>query len=644
MSKRTSIPLLLCIALAGVLPAMESARAQSFDNAALASRLTEFARTRQFNAAQYESLSRLIPSPNEQINWLSNSAVNRSEAGDRELARGIIARADARVQTWRTRGVPLDEAIEQAVGQLIATLTPIFEVTNPSKLLERLRRTRPEEIQSLDAVAKFILYARGVGEPLLPAEPAAPDDFARSAAEGLAAEANTLPTISKLLDWWNRVNSEPAPTGGPDDSLRLSTEVAAALVARALGLDGADRLRPNDDASEHWAAYAQTLELHNLWRWATLARLLQASTALTADDRRLAAIEGKKSWALLQQVSPNAWPAVSRWLDRLDREDSGELEIPGRLPLSVEFRDRGRQQRESYEQQFLTALGRGDNEGAFRFMQLAKAADLTLLGAVPPPAGELTIETLKRYFGRADNETGEIVPSEVHLYLEILELTSTAAGPGRLYGFVLRDETTGMLRGDRYVTEWIQGADSPQALVQQAVQWMPAGFKGGRMIIAPDGRCRTAAWLDAEPLLTARVTPTDPRSWMVYAPSAAALQQKSPWEIDAAIRAWNLSIVRSGATAAGGAGASGAGSAGTAFTPAPFTVITDRPGGAPFAKEISPIRSTETQLTVFQLDKSYSVRLRQKPPGKDWNYYPQHLISMKDKEAARTLAVIVSRP
>lgn len=624
------------IALIGLTSVAGPAIAQSFDAESLGPRLTEFARSRKLNADQYEQLARLIPSPTRQVQWLGSSATGRNEAGDRALAREIIMRADARVQIWRSRGIPLDDNVEQTVTQLIATLTPVFEVTNPSELLARLRQTRPEEIQSLDDVAKFILFARGVGDPTLQNDPDGPDDFARTVGEGLSTEANTLPAISKLLDWSNRANAMATPpAGGPDGSIGIAHDIATALVARSLGLDGADRLLPEQDTPAFWEKQAQVLEKNNLWRWATLARLLQASTAATADDRRLAAIEGKKSWTGVQQVSPGSWPAVSRWLDRVDREDSGELEIPGRLPLSVEFRDRGRKLRLSYEQQFLTALSKGDNESAFRFMQLAKAADLTLLGPVPPPAGELTIDLLKQYFGRNDIETGEIVPAEVHLYLEILEITADGGAAPRLFGFVLRDQTTGMLRGDKYVVEWIQGLNTPKALVQQAVAWMPAGFVGGRFVIAPDGKCRGNEWLDAEKLLLDRISAAESRSWLVYVPTAAALQRSGPWGIDATIRAWNLSVV-----AASSAGMT----PGSAFAADPLSVITDRPGGSPFAKEVSPIRSSDTFLTALQLDRTYSPRLRQKPAGKDWNWYPQEIVARKKQDAAKTLAVLVSRP
>lgn len=618
----------LCVVAAFALMASRATHAQepSFRNPTAADKLSDFVRDKKIAAADLEQLSRLLTDPHDQINWLVQTGESLQVRGDDDVARDAAERADARMTIWITRGVPFpaDDPVARRLAQLIAAIKPIFEIVDPAKLLDRLRKTPPTELEALSDEAKFLLFSRGIADPYLPDSKQTLYGTALLVGDTIASGRN-LPTVTRLLDAANILATMPAmPVGALEDAV-AAKDCVSALLDRSLGVDAFDRGNSEWGRPEFWAQKAEAFKQKNLWRWEALARILEASTASDTDARRRAAITGKEAWAKFHQVTSSlsnvgsAWSGVDTWLERLDRDPIDQLELAADLPLSPDFRMRGRMARRDYESQFLAARREGRDEDAFRFMQLAKASDITLAGAVAPGALP-TIEYLKALFG--EDRGGRVSPRDVHVFMEIIEIARDGGQP-TFHAMALRVVTGGMDITDDYRVEWFMDLTSPMQAVERALAWMPQGFAGARFIVALDGEWRGRKWLDAESLLCSRINVNDSRSWLYYLPSASALKKGGPWQLQPTIRTWYASLVRSGAFAL-------------------MSAVAER-GDVPLAKETSPVAASETYLTAVHLDKDYGRAIRGGPRG-GWARFSQHIVSLKSGEARNTIPIIVSRP
>jgi hypothetical protein len=494
-------------------------------------------------------LSRLLSEPRDQILWLIEQVrwLGQQAGGSRQ-AQALAETTEQRIALWDSRGVrglePLAELLERTRTEIQPALP---EIIHPPTLAAALDQIDPSKLSAADS---FRLLARGVPASRLNVDTTRPSawDMPRVVVATLAERGDgSLPPFWKLLDLDRELRTarQRMDAGLPDAPARVADtfRIAEALLGRALGVDDVDRSPSGDDLSDNWGILAAQLEEENLWEWAALTRLLQAAAIAGAQGRQQIAAAAR-DWCAqtFLVVDPQALPALHKgntaWLARLE---GGELEAAGVLPLSRNFRQRARQARVALEQQFLAA--RADHEQAFRLMQLAKAAELGLgEGDVAP----VTIEELKQKLKKGDRPDGAPYPA-VHLYLEFLEVAENC------YGLALYSVTAGRDRADSFGVASL-GPDAPERIVAEALSLVRSGgvWRQGKILIAPDGSTRTANWLETGEQAPNGAfehlpqPPGDTRSWVVYVPTAGALNKDNGWTLERALRLWYQSGMQSG--------------------------------------------------------------------------------------------------
>lgn len=527
-------------------PATPTSDARPAIEAAIASRPIESVEDkRQFVIAVVE-LSRLLPNPDDQIRLITETANRRQD--DKNLAYDVAAEAQRRLRRWREIDASLiSPDAETALAKLMDVIKPIIELFEPADLIKRFQGLLedPGKVEALSAVEKSALYSRGIPPAKLSLPAAASDTAPRELADLLAGRVIGLPALPTLLSKASGTLSLPGVQAGfGEETSDVAMEMMAVLLGRSLGLDGED-LRPGGDLSksEYWQVRAESLGAKHLWRWETVARVLQAAHSIDAGARTQAAEAAMRTWANVEQVylafspsnasSADAWPAMRDWITRLSDGSSGSLEARDQMPLSADFRSRGRLARNRLEGDFLQARNGGDDDEAFRLMQRAKSAELTLTGTAAADA-VLDVDSLKRIIGFR----GDPRPREIHLYIELIQLTT-----GAIHAMVVRAPVATIGAGTEFEpTLWLT-ADSDSAslstLLSQAIGPL-ADSANLNIIVALDGRLRGGIWLGAESTLLDRVS--GPQGWIAFVPTAAVFARNSPWTLGAEIRAWYQSL------------------------------------------------------------------------------------------------------
>jgi len=488
-------------------------------------------------------LSRLLADPRDQVLWLSEWVGRLDERpGHRKQALVLAEKTSDRVDLWKDRGVEQLDPLLKRLERIKANIpSPPWEITDPHELAASLDQIEPTELLPTH---RFQLLARGVPALSLDVAATRPPawDVPRVVVAALAEHGDgSLPAIWKLLDLDRELRAarQRFDAGLPDAPPRTGDtfQIAEALLGRALGVDGADRSPSGDDLPDNWGTLAAQLEEENLWEWAALARLLQAAatTAEAQSRQRIASAAREQCQQTFLVVDPGALPALhtgnTAWLARLE---GGELEAPENLPLSRGFRQRAREARASLEQQFLAA--RNDDEQAFRLMQLAKAAD-TGLDTTDAQARPLKIAELQDKLGKPKPRAPNTYYPQIHIYLELLEI-----GEGDCYGLAVYSELATLNQGDSFAVKLI-GAGTSEQVVKDALKLVGRGktWTQGKILIAPDGSMRTARWLETGEFACGvfeHISPGDTGSWVVYVPTAAALNKNSGWTLERALRLW----------------------------------------------------------------------------------------------------------
>lgn len=492
-------------------------------------------------------LSRLLPKPSDQIQWLTTRLQQFTDPSQEQQAERLIELTEERIVFWR--GLADDGTIGQippsTVGQWDSKRDeiragfrppPLVDLLKPEDLRARLNED-PSEFEGLTPDEAFVLFSRGVPEAALglsQLEPAADWDQPRVALTELAGgDAGRLPGIWELTETEQRLRQAHQAYQESGDTIagvEVTFRIAIALLGRAMGVDGRDRGALDDDEPSYWAEVAENLEGRNLWRWASLARMLQAATMPAPTEEAIQ--QARQQLGYVRGVDNAAWPHVGNWLNRLaTRSFEGEH----LLPLSHDFRSRAREARSRHERAFLDA---GNLDEAFRQMQLAKAADAGFDTAQTPTA---SIDTVKGWFGYQGR------PDRLELYLELLEVSPSdlvGAEDAGYYGIAIGAENLILTGKDaKFVVERLGRADNAADAVRQALQRV--GFAAedkGKIIVAPDRGTRSEESLGAcNALLHQHVS--DGQGWFTYLPSAMALSEQSPWTLESALRYWYQSGV-----------------------------------------------------------------------------------------------------
>lgn len=507
---------------------------------------------KQFVAAAAD-LCRLLPRADEQIRFLSRRAETYRDS-DKNLAFDLANEARMRMRRWRefnAQSIPAE--IEQSLKALIDTIQPIVDIIVPDELIARFKSLldEPDRIAELTPAEKSTLHARGIPESLLGIRSDAPDAIARDLAGELAGKAGELPPIRTLLTRASLILNQPGLRGGFGDEVTgMASEMTTVLFARAMGLDGRD-LHPSGDLEKpaYWEIKADTLGNANLWRWEALARILQAASCESVEDRLSAVNAADSAWSKVDAVyaafatnvqnSRDRWPAVADWLVRLRVGTPDSLESPGQLPLSFDFRSRGRRRRAVLEAEFLRALASGDDNAAFLAMQRAKNAELTLIGNSESSDAVITADAVKRLIGFG----GQARPRDIHIYIEIFQTGATGPTMGKLHAFVIRTTSPTIVADTQFESaRWYSADGSTEgmtSLLSEAVSTL-TGSENLHAIVALDGFPRGVDWSRAENVLLDRIK--GPEGWMVYIPTGAAFAKNSPWALDPTLRSWYLSL------------------------------------------------------------------------------------------------------
>lgn len=503
--------------------------------------------------AMAADLCRLLPRADDQIRFLSQRAETYRDS-DKNLAFDLANEARVRMRKWREFNArSISAEVEQSLKVLIDTIQPIVDIVVPEELIARFNSLldEPDRIAELTPSEKTTLHSRGIPESLLGIRSDAPDAIARDLANELAGKAGELPPIRTLLTRASLILNQPGLRGGfGDDVTGMASELTTVLFARAMGLDGRD-LHPSGDLekSAYWEIKADSLSNANLWRWEALARILQAASCETADERQVAVDAADKAWSRVDTVyaafaakvqnSKDRWPAIADWLVRLRLGTPPSLETPGQLPLSFDFRSRGRRRRAVLEAEFLRALAAGDDNSAFLAMQRAKNAELTLIGNSDNGDAVIAADALKRLIGFGV----QAQPKDIHAFIEIFQTGSTGPTMGKLHAYVIRTTSPTIVADTQFEpARWYSADGSTEgmtSLLSEAISTL-TGSENLHVIVALDGFPRGVDWSRAENVLLDRVK--GPEGWMAYIPTAAAFARKSPWSLDPTLRSWYLSL------------------------------------------------------------------------------------------------------
>ncbi|MBK8269722.1 MAG: hypothetical protein IPK83_16080 [Planctomycetes bacterium] len=510
---------------------------------------------KQALVASAVELCRLLPSPDDQVTFLRNAADLR-QATDSNLAYELAAEAQKRMRRWRAIDLALvSPEVEASLMKLMDVIKPIIDIFEPAELVRRFQAMQedPSKIAALTPVEKATLFARGIPRQSLNIRSDSPDAMPREIAELIAGRVTGLPALPALLTRATAVFGSPEmQTGFAEQPNASATELMSVLFARTLGLDGSD-LRPGSDLDkpEYWQIKAESFGQRHLWRWETIARVLQAATSIDAGARAASAQSGADAWVKVQEVhnafaqGPDAWPAISDWIARLRAGSADALDARDKLPLSPDFRSRGRIRRINLEAQFLAAQQANNKEDAFRLIQQAKAAELTLVGSAFNE-GAVDILQLQKVIGFR----GQPRPGDVHLFIELFQTGNAGTGRGAVHAFIVRSPTATPVTTTEFEQPLLLTRESTTAGLTELLTESVGPLTDSsnlHILFALSGVPRGVDWSAAEQVLLNRVK--GPSGWLVYLPSAGVFAMNSPWTLAPSVRAWYQSLDSAGRAA-----------------------------------------------------------------------------------------------
>lgn len=520
--------------------------------AAIAARPMATVEDKQALVTSAVELCRLLPNPDDQVTFLRNAADTR-QATDSNLAYELAAEAQKRMRRWRAIDLAfISPEVEASLVKLMDAIKPIIDIFEPAELVRRFQAMQedPSKIAALTPDEKATLFARGIPRQSLNIRSDSPDAVPREIAELIAGRVTGLPALPALLTRATAVFGSPEMQSGFAEQPNASaTELMSVLFARSLGLDGSD-LRPGSDLDkpEYWQIKAESFGQRHLWRWETIARVLQAATCVDAGARAASVQSGADAWVKVQEVhnafaqGPDAWPAISDWIARLRDGSADALDARDKLPLSPDFRSRGRIRRINLEAQFLVAQQADNKEEAFRLIQQAKAADLTLMGSASIEAA-IDIEQLQKVIGLR----GQPKPGDIHLFIELFQTGSMGTGRGALHAFVVRTPIATIGLTTEFEQPLLLTRESTTAGLTELLTESVGPLTDSsnlHILVALSGMPRGINWSDAENVLLNRVN--GPSGLLVYLPSAGVFAKDSPWTLAPSIRTWYQSLDSAG--------------------------------------------------------------------------------------------------
>ncbi|MFH1747341.1 MAG: hypothetical protein ABIG44_09895 [Planctomycetota bacterium] len=488
---------------------------------------------------ELKEFSRLLGEPFDQIVWLIARMRNLPE-GQAEVLRGLI---EQRLEKWIGLRVAEMDTLRSFL-QPVVEVVPIAQVIDHQELVRRL--PGETELTSLEAPDQFKLLARGVPAEALGVGRREPWDQPRRVLMELGqGSSGSLPPMWELLELDRELREKRVATlqNPPDTNTRATFDIAAALLGRAMGLDGATRGVPNEDNASYWQTMADQLEAEDtaLWQWAAAARILQAANSTTAGDaiqkatEQLGKAQAVATLDLEQRQRANSLNSLESWIAKLNTS-GGSTVIEGELPLGPNFRRAATSARQGDEQQVesLWARAKTDPDALDRAFQAMQRAKSSSVPGIPDDAIQpVTLNEMRSWFSIAPQDYPDI-----HLFLEVLE---TSRGT---YAVMLRSSTG----TTNPVDTWMTKALGPASLSEVLREAMGAGanFGDGRILYAPDGTGRTPAGLkEAEGALLEGVRHSwtqgklrERPSWLVYLPSAAVFKARGAWTDDRALRLW----------------------------------------------------------------------------------------------------------
>lgn len=505
--------------------------------------------------------------------------------------------ADTEMKAWCAAHQTALSEMDADLADRIRRVAPsrLADVVDPAQLAAELNKRAAEiagggvRIDGLSSAEQLMLWSRGV--PLALRLPAAPDlagkDRKRDGWQTPARVAERvlakLPTLASLPAWQTPLAraGEDLPAWRPAAPMPAAEESAyrqnaaallrmgSALLNASVGIDGQDRaafdadpkaaalaellagitdVKPSelgaarDDEPQIWESLAGKLGERNLWRMEALARLLQASTlrggptpnASAAAAVATQAIERLNRTVGVIQSIPGAprQPIdgdLLRCLDQLAKGGSVMADSGDPL-LAFEYRAAARQRRRAAETAFneklpgLRTADFGSNptlfNDAFGLMQSAKAADAGLTADRP-----IALDALMNRF----SDRGA---PDIHLILEVLQIGNA------WYGLAAGSQTPSLRVGNPWIVRFYE-AKSPLELMTNAVPREWTGFTSLKVIVAPDGSMRTAAWRDGgEKTLSEKVDAGNRPSWLLYVPTVSVFTADSGWTMDRTLRLW----------------------------------------------------------------------------------------------------------
>lgn len=498
-----------------------------------------FARNAPPTPAALIEYSRLLPEPQQQIEFLLKWVKHQVAAENLPYARELRELAVQRLDLWQRRGVaftaepPLNQQLAEAVPVPTLRLPEILEA---QALAQALAAPDPEQVGGLSDAEKFRLLARGVPAEVLnlrrPPVWAIPFDVMGSLARGDAGE---LPTLPELLALRERLQQSLARAGqvgwdaAATQQLQMAHYIALAWIERALGASAA-AAAPPEGAGESWLAVSNELAAQDaqraLWYWSAAARLLAAAAASEATARGTAGAAAEALLAQLRVVAgvggsqaPGHLRSLEHWGGRLDAPPQSPA-LARQMAMGDYFaplRSAGTD-RAAAVAALVTLWPRVSNQDmraideALGWMQRAKARQIGL------PDEAVNIASIEDVQAALPGVAGRGVPG-VNLYLEVL-----AAAPDAWYGLALLSTRGTFNVGDTWRVVPVGPAASYQALLQDTVQGQR--WSGAKLIVSPDlwawqpaGRQAEAAEL----MSLVSETTRSGDSWLVHVPSAGAL-------------------------------------------------------------------------------------------------------------------------
>lgn len=517
---------------------------------------TELAEQLGAQAADPETLyqlSRLLSDPCDQLVWLDEQLSSRGRFGTDSATREAAERVLARLQELEPDGAGRLRGCQERLTGLRELLTRIarpptpWEIDEPALLAETWRsldpRRNPDLQRELTPARRLLLNARGIAASELDLTGTESWNVPRKVVEILAARIE-LPPMARLIqlhDALEGARADETTWETVDFPVQETYVVARALLDRALGIDALDY--PGAAAAPHWTASAEKFESEGCWTWAALARLLEAADGR---DGGIALAAADEQWAKARQVAEtlqsSLWPAVAgapgTWLQRLT-EDSA-LNRAGQLPLSADYRAARRAARRTYEDGFLAA--RNNPEEAFRYIQLAKAADI---GRDPSNFQPATIAQIE-----ADTQvikSGQVVSLKMFALVETIAIQR----PNRPieYYAVLINISGWTWLSTTYEKRVVGPFGSPAELIRTSFDEKYKQLRDLRLLIALDGPL-DEAWFEFERenlLPYANYATSGGKGWLIYLPSLA-FYQPGNGALEEALRHFFLASRSSGGT------------------------------------------------------------------------------------------------